>query len=64
MHNSSSVAHVNEKFCRGCQACLDGCPFNALRPAGWKVTVDENSCRGCGVCVDYCPVRVISMIQK
>ncbi|HTY67401.1 MAG TPA: 4Fe-4S binding protein [Alphaproteobacteria bacterium] len=40
---------------RGCTACLDACPTEAITSAGDHVDIDEFICAGCGGCASVCP---------
>ena len=46
--------------CTGCMACMNICPFGAIKPAEsdtYKTipVVDDNLCRDCGLCKKICP---------
>jgi ferredoxin/predicted transcriptional regulator len=53
-------ASVNPGLCKGCQTCLQRCPFGAIEmvyPDGLKkpkASVLADKCLGCGVCVVGC----------
>jgi ferredoxin len=47
--------------CRGCGACLLGCPEHAIRPRGGTLIVLEELCTQCGECVEVCPADAIEM---
>ena len=47
--------------CRGCGACLLGCPEHALRPQGAALIVLPELCNECGECVEVCPADAIEM---
>lgn len=45
---------------RGCTACLDVCPTDAITSAGDKVEIDAFVCAGCGGCASVCPTGAVS----
>jgi len=47
--------------CRGCGACLLGCPEHALRPQGAALIVLSEVCNECGECVEVCSADAIEM---
>lgn len=61
-------ARVNQDLCKGCQDCIEKCPFNAIsleKPAGskkFKALVDPEKCMGCGVCVLACANDSLGMV--
>lgn len=60
-------ARVEQDICKGCQVCIDRCPFDAIdmvKPADskkLKAMVDAEKCMGCGVCVVGCESKALSM---
>lgn len=59
------LAVVNEDKCKGCQNCLDRCPFEAIEmrkttsSKRYKAYVNPDKCKGCGLCIIKCPQHVI-----
>jgi heterodisulfide reductase subunit A len=51
------VAEVNERWCTGCELCIEACPYGARVKDVDKgvVVVREALCQGCGACVTACP---------
>jgi heterodisulfide reductase subunit A len=51
------VSEVIARFCAGCGACVDACPYQArIMETEEKVAVVlEPLCQGCGTCVSVCP---------
>jgi heterodisulfide reductase subunit A len=51
------IAEVNERWCAGCELCVDACPYDARTMDEEKrvVVVDEALCQGCGSCAMVCP---------
>ncbi len=57
---------VDEKYCKGCELCLDACPRRIIEldmsrlnakgyhPAGLKKG-SEDKCTGCASCAAMCP---------
>jgi len=55
-------AVANQEKCTGCEACVEGCPAEAISMNdGGKAQVDASLCTDCSVCVDECPVEAISL---
>ena len=47
---------INEKWCTGCEICVEFCPVNALVMNGEVVKVkDINACTKCMLCELRCP---------
>jgi len=57
LHPSAVVAEVNERWCNGCEVCIQACPYGARVKDKDKgvVVVREALCYGCGACVAACP---------
>ncbi len=57
LHPSAVVAEVNERWCTGCEICVQACPYGARIKDNDKgvVVVREALCHGCGACVAACP---------
>lgn len=53
-------AVVNEELCKGCQDCVERCPFEAIEmrktasSKKLKASVVAEKCKGCGVCIVGC----------
>lgn len=58
---STMVAAVDEHACRGCGACVDACPENAIAVDNDVARIDTGRCHGCAVCIESCPFGAISM---
>ncbi|MFC1944305.1 4Fe-4S dicluster domain-containing protein [Chloroflexota bacterium] len=48
---------INDAECIGCLACMDACPFGAMRVGPEKEPLKCDLCDGDPVCVKYCPTR-------
>ena len=54
------LAVVDADQCKGCQDCVERCPFDAVemqKTAGsrkLKASVDADKCKGCGLCIVGC----------
>ena len=57
------VSEVNERWCSGCELCVEACPYDARvkDPARGVVIVREALCQGCGSCVAACPNGAASL---
>jgi ferredoxin len=53
-YDETICVHGREAL-RGCTACLDVCPTEAITSAGDHVDIDEFICAGCGGCASVCP---------
>ncbi|RKY66415.1 MAG: electron transfer flavoprotein subunit alpha [Candidatus Latescibacterota bacterium] len=51
---------VIEEKCTGCGACVDACPFGAIRVEEMAV-IDEEKCTLCGACVEACPLGALEL---
>jgi len=56
----SMVAVVDESTCRGCGACVDACPEDAIT-MDTVARIDTRRCQGCAVCINSCPFGTITM---
>jgi len=52
-----AIAEVNERWCVGCEMCIEYCPFDArVMDEERKIAlVREAVCQGCGACQVACP---------
>lgn len=60
---------VDPKFCKGCEICIDKCPFkvftlsNITGDYGTLISIVkyEEKCTGCKVCITFCPDYAITV---
>ncbi len=53
------IAHIDKETCRGCERCVQECPFQAIimvsNGDGFQhAQIDEFLCKGCGMCSVVC----------
>lgn len=53
------IAEIDPQVCRGCERCIEECPFQAIRMVeeenGFKYAeINEFLCKGCGMCSVVC----------
>ena len=59
------LATVNEELCKGCQDCVEKCPFNAIEmrktanSKKLKAHIINENCKGCGVCIVGCKQKAL-----
>jgi ferredoxin len=62
-------AEVDKAICKGCQTCVERCPFEAVEmvkiPGERKLKAEINpeECFGCGVCAVGCESKAIKLIE-
>lgn len=57
------TVNINQEQCVGCSACVNSCPFGALKMMDDKACFTD-SCTSCGACIDICPVSAISRAEE
>ncbi len=57
----STIAHLDQDLCIGCDLCKEACPYDAVRTENGKSFIMDVLCRGCGVCASSCPEHAITM---
>ena len=54
---------LNEK-CTGCSACVQSCPFQAIKMDADKAKVNLDVCTLCGACISNCPFEAILLKKE
>jgi heterodisulfide reductase subunit A len=59
------VSNINALFCRGCQKCIEACPYQAISFHRDRVVCEVNQalCTGCGSCAVVCPSGAASVLH-
>lgn len=56
---------INEKWCKGCEICVQFCPTKALAMRGLKAVVrDRDACILCMQCEMKCPDFAIEVFER
>jgi len=57
------ISQIEKQLCRGCQECLDACPYQAITYLDEQMIcqVNEAVCKGCGACAVACPTGAASI---
>src|SRR5512136_1676976 len=58
-----SLLEINKEECIGCGACVDVCPFGALKLVD-DIAVADDKCTACGACLDVCPSEALSLPER
>ncbi len=67
MWRGEYVATLHREACRGCNECVERCPFGALstsRADADVVRLNQLECWGCGVCRSACPCEALSLLPR
>jgi len=59
------VSNIEAQLCRGCQLCLQACPYQAISFFEDRVVCEVNQalCTGCGSCAVACPTGAASILH-
>ncbi len=59
------VSNIEAQLCRGCQLCLQACPYQAISFFEDRVACEVNQavCTGCGSCAVACPTGAASILH-
>jgi 2-oxoglutarate ferredoxin oxidoreductase subunit delta len=63
---------VGEKYCKGCELCINACPQKVLgldgghlTPKGYHpVHLIADGCTGCGICAIVCPEAALTVFRE
>ncbi|MFN2237083.1 MAG: ferredoxin family protein [Anaerolineales bacterium] len=63
---------VNERFCKGCELCVEACPKDVigldmehLTSKGYHpAMLIAEGCTGCGICAVICPDAAIQVFRE
>jgi len=63
---------VNERYCKGCELCIEACPqqvlaldMNHLTPKGYHpVMLKTDGCTGCAICALVCPEAALTIYRE
>jgi 2-oxoglutarate ferredoxin oxidoreductase subunit delta len=63
---------VNEKFCKGCELCVQACPQHVLNVALDRLTpkgyhpayLMADGCTGCAICAIVCPEAALAVFRE
>ena len=53
----SNIVHTQKDRCRGCYACVRGCPSKAIKVENRRAEVMPDLCVNCGTCVRVCVAK-------
>ena len=56
-----ALLEINREACIGCGACIEACPFGALRLDEEDKPGVKELCTACRACLDVCPVDALSL---
>ncbi|MEA4909516.1 MAG: 4Fe-4S dicluster domain-containing protein [Chloroflexi bacterium] len=62
---------INEKYCKGCELCVEACPPGVLGLSKQRLNAKgyhpaeliAAGCTGCGVCTVVCPEAAIEVFR-
>jgi len=64
---------INTQRCKGCELCVEACPFNIIQLASrmdnkrgypYVEQVEPEKCTGCSSCAIVCPDGCITVYRK
>lgn len=60
--HSGMLPQVIFSECKGCRACLEWCPADALGIKDGKMSINADKCYGCGECFAVCASKAIEIV--
>ncbi|HME51684.1 MAG TPA: CoB--CoM heterodisulfide reductase iron-sulfur subunit A family protein [Candidatus Lokiarchaeia archaeon] len=59
---TACLPEVNKNLCKGCEVCLNVCPFKAIvKNQNGDIEVIQALCKGCGTCVATCTRKALTI---
>jgi 2-oxoglutarate ferredoxin oxidoreductase subunit delta len=63
---------VSEKYCKGCELCIDACPQHVLKLDMERLTAKgyhpaylcTDGCTGCAICALVCPEAALTVFRE
>jgi len=59
--DSRGVIMVNADKCDGCAACLNACPYGAIKIHPTRRVAIK--CTLCGACIEWCPAECLKVVE-
>jgi ferredoxin len=53
---------IDTRICvsdKGCRACVESCPVEALSWTAGSISLDKTTCVSCGICITTCPIHAV-----
>lgn len=57
---ASDFPVINPDLCKGCGACVDICPAEAIKLEDGKAIISTEKCKNCNACARVCPAGAIT----
>ena len=52
---------IDVELCKGCAACADACPFDAITIINDKAVLNDDLCINCKMCIRECQNKSITL---